>query len=231
MGGDHPKRVWRSLGDSFVLRRLDEPWNKDKESLIGSLLEALSGSGCSEADLTLNLRYLEIAKPQGDELVSRLKELTKTIARSDETRSHVDKLLKLVQLQTRNSESAALLLGQLAEVAHDTETGKRLYSAYQEAMENATPDNRQTVRRKLAGAGVKHVLCRDLVDDLLPWSNDEANGRALQFWLKDVAPALGDELLQEVASRMRTLPGQTDRLALAKAFLPKPANRIGRAHV
>jgi hypothetical protein len=137
-------------------------------------------------------------------------------------------LLRLAgeRLADRAPEHQAEALGRLAEAAHPTASGEKIFAAYREALHKTTPNRHNQVRRNLAEAGAMQVLSREFLAEVLPWQEADSL-RKLQHW-RDVVlaqhPALMDGLRQTVADLLGK-PGQGGAAwPLAEALLPRLDN-------
>jgi len=81
-----------------------------------------------------------MAKPQGDQLLSRLKTLTTAIARSEEAKQYAETLLKVIGSQVKDSVSCSIITGpDRRDRVRKPETGTRLYSAYKDELAKGSP--------------------------------------------------------------------------------------------
>jgi hypothetical protein len=110
----------------------------------------------------------------------------------------------------------------MAEAAHDTASGERLFEAYAGHVEQLKPQHRNRTLRDLAKANAVHVLCREMLGEVLPWS--EQSAKRFQSWYDTVLRSnahLLDSLRQHVAGLLKEPNPPDGVLSLVRRVLPK----------
>jgi hypothetical protein len=225
-GEDGLRRVWRMLAASVIQPRLaSAPLNQAKQ-LQEDLLECAADGRCPEACAWLTLAWMRTSKPQGDQLLAKLKEAARNCTGWEQADRFARELVDWARTNIDGPEAWAVALGQMAEAAHDRDTGDLFYAAYQGAVDLAR-DQRRTIQARLADAGARQVLCREALQELLPW--DEQTGpKRLQSWRDGVfgrKPGLLEAFFLHTARRLEQSPRPQDVLPLAQALLPKQGNQ------
>jgi hypothetical protein len=221
-------QVWEGVGGRLVKAHLGSQWDAEKRQLVRDLIACVPVDRCPDANAWLNLRLLEATPPQSvAELIDSLEKIAGTCSRCADAATLTQDALRIAREQLRAHPQRAEALGRLAEAAHGTASGTTLFAAYRHEMEQAEPNQYSKIRQALATAGVVHVLCRELLAEVLPW-NEENGHRTLQSWQSAVLKAHAkvlDGVRQEVAILLGE-PEQADSMfPLAEALIPKQPDK------
>lgn len=217
-------KYWNQIG-VVVKGRLKENWRQDEEKLADSLIKYITADNCPEGNLWLNIRRLEEKKPQGEKLIDLLVEISCAGSRCVNAGKITEDILKKVKEHVTDPSEKAVVLGRIADSAHNTQSGQRLYKAYRDASDKLDQNQEEKILQKLADRGAGHVLCRHLLDEVLPWKKEDSPG-VFRFWKKKVLNShkeVMDCLCQEVTIMLGT-PGQS------QAVLPLAEKLISARH-
>jgi hypothetical protein len=217
--------VWERIGEALVQARLSGDWDAEKLALARAVVKHTPADCCPEASAWLNLKLLEATRPAAEQLPTMLTEIARAASRSAAAAGFTADVLRFAQERIPEENQYAVVLGRMAEAAHGTAAGQTLFAAYQDVMEQIRDKHRNRIHRKLAQADVVHVLCHELLDEVLPWDDESPN--KFQRWrsvVLDPHAQVMDGLRQQVAGLL-TEPGQAEArnvAPLVEELMPKP---------
>ena len=215
--------LWLRTADKFVKPRLNTEWDATAEQLARDLAASAPAAQAPEASFWLNLKLLERKPPVGDALLVQLRELAQACSLCEGTEDRARELLSLAlsRFTEDQNEMRADIMAQLAEAAHGRPASDIFFDAYRAELERVA-SGRFKLRRKLAAAGVKHVLSRELIAEVLPWDEDR-----FQSWWREILrdEHVLDAARRAVAAHMRNAETTNgDTLELAEALIRNAAN-------
>jgi hypothetical protein len=237
--------VWGRTGDS-IRSYLAGSWDKDKQNLAADLVRHIPATICPDGNSWLNLKLLEEVPEEGEDLLQRLEETARSCARSTDAEKRTADVLRLARERLREPGLLAEALGRMAEAAHVAEWASALmadrrevlteqelaaygwddaevfFTAYREALRPLEPARQYEVRRKVAEAGVVHVLFRELAAELLPWDEQKSPEHlaAWQTQLMDHHAGLLDGVRRQLAGLLAHSRQAGGVLLLAEKLLP-----------
>lgn len=215
--------VWMGIGGEYVRQYLSGEWNADKENLTHKLITYMSASSCPDGNAWLNLQLLRTTNARGEELLDILIKCVVACSQKTEATQETLTLLNITRERLPDDEQHVVALGRMAEAAHSTPSGRKLFRVYQDAVKLLASLRQFKIRRSLAEADVVHVLSRELLVEVLPWSRVDSP-RKLQSWQDEVLSRhimVVDGLHQQVADLLGQ-PGDVQGiLPLVEELLPK----------
>lgn len=169
---DRSAEVWTKVGVSHVKPYLSGEWDQARERLALVLVSLVTADACPDANAWLNLTILRQTKPKDEKLVALLGEIAG--CQSTDAAKNVAVILAALDEQAMTREARAIAVGRIAERARGDarEPLLRAYASHMEALSQTDTKRATHVRIKLAQAGVTEVLSRELLRDVLPWSQD-----------------------------------------------------------
>lgn len=219
--------VWSSIGKTLLSRRLDGEWDAKKEELTYKILKYATADLSPEANLWLNLKLLKTTKLQGEKLQTLLVDSVYACSRYPGAADSLKDILRIAQDQFSKKDQHVIVLGRMAEAAYNTDSQERLFEAYRSAVKQIDTNQHNRIRRKLANADVVHILCHELLDEILPWSGEESL-KKFRNWYDVViksAPPLMDSLSQNVARLLGETEQTESILPLAKELMSQKPDK------
>ena len=211
------------MANTEVKAQLGGTWEAAQQRLARDLEAHLPASACPEASAWLNMELVRVGKPEGEELTRRLVGVSAACAFLPENRQKTKQLLKVAKDRVPDQQARAVVLGRMAEATIERSLGRVLYDEHLKAMEALKPNQRDEVRRQLARAGAARLLCRALLDDVLPWQDDSQ--KRFQKWSKAVLenqPRLVDCLCGRVVELLDREDLASEALSIARQLMAKP---------
>ncbi len=214
--------IWECLGDTLVKPRLSGQWDAEKQKLVADIIKYVPADKCPDGYVWLNIEFLKVTKPQGENLLARLVDLTRISSRCTRSTEFTSELLLEVERQFFDTEERAVALGRMTESAQNTASEEGLFKAYRDAMKKVIANRHNSIRLKLADAGVVQVLCRELLEEILPWSEEDSR-RKFQDWQGNVLsrPQIMENLCQQVTNLLKDSVQIKGVLPLAECLIPK----------
>jgi len=220
--------VWQRVGERFVKPLLSGDWSDAKARLLEELIQALPADRCPDGSYWLNLRLLDGAKPAGAALTARFEELARASGACQDADRLAQDLLRLVNEHFTEPEPRGEVLGRMAEASLDGPSGQRFFAAYTQIKAQDADLDRQ-LRKKLAKAGVSRVLCREMLGEVLPWTDESDSSRKFDAWWDPILkyhPAVVKTLCRASAGRLERSSDTGGCLALARAILSKVKDEL-----
>jgi hypothetical protein len=214
--------VWSRVGASHVEPALADPWHADKQKLAVELLGCFPPDASPRANAAINLRLLAATTTEGEEFAARLKQLAQVCPQAPDAETLAADLVKMAEGKAADAVQRIVLLGNMAEAAYATTSGKTFLAAYDKAVLGEEEGVRNKARRALASEGASQILSIEALNELTPWTDDSPD-RFRSWW--DVAlkhqARLFDRLCGEAADRLQKDAGRTATLPLAEALLSR----------
>ena len=215
--------IWKRIGDAVVKPLLVGDWSDAKAQLLGDLIQSVPADSCPDGSFWLNLRLLDGARPTGPALSARLEELARACGACSDADKLTQDLLRLVDEHVAEPERRGDVLGRMAEASFDHPSGQQIFAAYLQVKAQDEELGRK-LRRTLAKAGVSRVLCREILGELLPWTDESDSGRRFDSWWDSVLghhPKVMNALCGAAAGCLERSGDTQGCLELSRAILSK----------
>jgi hypothetical protein len=220
--------VWATCGNSVVKPLLAGEWTAQTRPLARKLEAILTPEEGPDGNAYLNLKLLEAGGLAEAQFIAGLDKVARASPRCSDPTKVAAELVRIARARFKDPpQRTAEVLGRLAEMAEQQVGGpSTLFQAYREESDGL--EGRQhEVRRKLADEGVTHILCREMIEELLPWEEKESADKFRSNWapLLKTRGKLTDTARAEVARRLPGMRTPEGEFPLAERLLPDPQDR------
>lgn len=219
--------TWKEQGGAMVKARLGAAQGPEAEQLRADLAASIVGDQCPEGCFYIRLKVLEATQTTDEKtLVSALEQLATSSTQCPKAEEAIQEVLGAARKLCSDAAQHAVALGRMASVVPETGCGSAFYSAYRNAMKQSV-SSPMTVRGTLADAGARGVVCREFLEELLPW-HGEASQRSFDSWYDGLIKGK-QELLVSLFERVAgLLPcGATGNvLPLAELLLARGKDKV-----
>jgi hypothetical protein len=222
--------AWKHLGDGLVKPRLATPWNAASGKLAHELQPFIHAEDCPKGSIWLTTKIVQEAQPEGKALTALLCDLTKAGAYSSQPEKIIAEAVQLAKSHFDASEKFALVLGLMANVVIDTSSFTTMLETYLEALKEIPSNRLHSVHRDLASEGAVRLLCRELLNEVLPWQAEES-AKKVQPWrdaLFSSHPAVLDEILHWLAEKIADAAKAQEVFPLAEELLLGHGNQAAK---
>ena len=210
-------KVWEQLSDPMVKPAFSGELDPDGLNRLNRLLTIIDAKSCPQGFALLAKRFLETARPKGDELVKMLTKSTQMAEQSNEAVTIFKSLLETLNNLESTPEDRAVIQGRVAAELKGSTSRRYWLEAYLETIK--TLADRNQVHKELLRTEAYYVPAQEILDAIGPWKEPqslETLGRYHHLLRRQpVLSHVCDTLLERLASQ----PRNEATLALANAVL------------
>ena len=217
------EELWDTSAD-MLRPYLEGEWTKPAEEFVKELETVLTSTVCPGANAALNLRLIETSKPQQVQLLTSIGKIITSAAKTTTPDKVVGEALRIAEKQVGTPALYAEFLAQLAEAGGDPGSEQRLYEEYRAAL-TAIGGKAMAVRAKLVDCSVVRLVCREVVEEILPRQEKEWH-RSWGTLLKS-RPKLADAVRSKLAMRIVDSLGTEELLPFLESLLPDLLDKPG----
>ncbi|MFP4476454.1 MAG: hypothetical protein ACLFOY_12915, partial [Desulfatibacillaceae bacterium] len=199
---------WDKLAEPLIKPMFKGDPSPDRRRLLDRIADSMDPADCPRGALWLHERILQIGTPGGERLATVLGGLAGGLARTGGADAGFDRLMDLAGKHFEGPLRFALCLGRMADRAAGAPLGDRIGSEYRRAVAGLAARDAMKVRRALARAGAGKVLAREIMGDVLPWTEPESDEKFAR-WKEEVLGEPG--IVGACAGRVAAILRETDR--------------------
>jgi len=220
--------VWKDVADKHVKPFFGDGMDPVHKETLKELARLVPEQSCPQGSLWLNIALLKAGDAQGEDLYRSLERIAVAASQASDPGT-LKEVLPWLQGRLQE-EDQVLAIGRMADkTSGDSPIGEQLYSQYRDQLAQiAKPQQQQEIRRDLATAGAANVLCREFLEQVLPWRDEhQESATRLQFWTDAIlknSPAVLNAVREEVARRLQQQHDLDSMLLLVLGLLRPPSN-------